>query len=58
MYLQTHSLYDSIAQPGVDYVPVSLGVVGIPAGESFTLATIFIMNDTLPEQDELFKVII
>ncbi|XP_072038274.1 adhesion G-protein coupled receptor V1-like [Amphiura filiformis] len=52
----TQSLYDRIAQPGVDYVPVSIGVVSIAAGEAFTFANIVIMNDTIPEQDEVFKV--
>ncbi|XP_033109462.1 adhesion G-protein coupled receptor V1-like [Anneissia japonica] len=48
-------LYDSVAQPGVDYSPVMSRIVRIPDGAGTGTVTVTILDDAIPEMAESFK---
>ncbi|XP_071965307.1 adhesion G-protein coupled receptor V1-like isoform X2 [Antedon mediterranea] len=48
-------LYDSVAQPGVDYTPVMSQFVRIPDGASTGIVTVTILDDAIPEMAESFN---
>jgi len=53
----TYATANSSAKPGLDY-PSQNGVVTIPPGERTAVIPIALLNDTLPEDEELFRVVL
>lgn len=49
-------LYDSQAKSGMDFVPVSGASVVIEEGQSSAEIVLKILDDSVPELDESFKV--
>lgn len=41
---------------GTDYSPIVLGTLRIPEGQNTSSATVNILDDLLPERDEVFMV--
>ena len=54
--LQTQALYDSQAQPGLDYIPINSGSVRILDCMSYGYLNVTIRDDNIPERDEVFHV--
>ncbi|MEZ4732273.1 MAG: M4 family metallopeptidase [Caldilineaceae bacterium] len=53
----TYATANSSAKPGLDY-PSQNGVVTIPPGERTAVISLALINDALPEEEELFRVVL